>query len=157
MFIFCLKVNPWDEPALCVDLKFCFKQNKQTNKNQNKENKKTTNKNKNKPKTNKPPGGHLYFRLDIIRVKGLSKQTVNTYFSWIFLRGWYPTSNTSGPPREQTIKKKKKKKKKTKLNWTKTKIKTNKKKTKQNETTKQNRNKTKTKQKIFRLKSLRLV
>ena len=106
-------------------------------------------------------GGHLYFRLDIIRVKGLSEHTLNTYFSgmkidpkyaflhafffilsvmsfpkfviwpktypffqfctffaplndvrayiawswkttlimWIFLRGWYPTSNTSGPPR----------------------------------------------------------
>ena len=27
------------------------------------------------------PGGHLYFRLDIIRVKGLSKHTLNTYFS----------------------------------------------------------------------------
>ena len=26
-------------------------------------------------------GGHLYFRLDIIRVKGLSKHTLNTYFS----------------------------------------------------------------------------
>ena len=103
-------------------------------------------------------GGHLYFRLDIIRVKGLSKHTLNTYFSgmkidpkyafcvflnlsvisipkfvnmtknipffpilhvfaplndvrayiasswkttlitWFFLRGWYPTSDTSGPP-----------------------------------------------------------
>ena len=106
-------------------------------------------------------GGHLYFRLDIIRVKGLSKHTLSTYFSgmkidpkyaflhaffliwascpfqnlsiwpktypfflilhvfaplndirayiawswkttlvtWIFfLRGWYPTSDTSGPP-----------------------------------------------------------
>ena len=28
-----------------------------------------------------PGGGHLYFRLDIIRVKGLSKHTLNTYFS----------------------------------------------------------------------------
>ena len=92
-----------------------------------------------------PGGGHLYFRLDIILVKGLSKYTLNTYFSgmkidpkyvflcgvflicplcpfqnlsiwpndvrtyiawswkttlitWIFFRGWYPTSNTSGPP-----------------------------------------------------------
>ena len=26
-------------------------------------------------------GGHLYFRLDIILVKGLSKHTLNTYFS----------------------------------------------------------------------------
>ena len=26
-------------------------------------------------------GGHLYFRLDIIRVKGLSKHTLNSYFS----------------------------------------------------------------------------
>ena len=26
-------------------------------------------------------GGHLYFRLDIIRVKGFSKHTLNTYFS----------------------------------------------------------------------------
>ena len=26
-------------------------------------------------------GDHLYFRLDIIRVKGLSKHTLNTYFS----------------------------------------------------------------------------
>ena len=26
-------------------------------------------------------GGHLYFRLDIIRVKGLSKHTLNMYFS----------------------------------------------------------------------------
>ena len=105
-------------------------------------------------------GGHLYFRLDIIRVKELSKHTLNTYFSgmkidpkyaflhafflilsvmsipkfvnitknipfflilhvfaplndvrayiawswkttlitWIFLRGWYPTSDTNGPP-----------------------------------------------------------
>ena len=105
------------------------------------------------------PGGHLYFRLDIILVKGLSKHTINTYFlgmkidpkyaflhaffsiclpytfqnlsiwpkntpffpilhvfaprndvrtyivwswkatliTWIFLRGWYPTSNTSDP------------------------------------------------------------
>ena len=104
--------------------------------------------------------GHLYFRLDIILVKGLSKHTLNTYFSgmkidpkyaflhavflicvhvlskicqcdqkqtfffpslhvfaplsdvrayitwswkttlitWIFLRGWYPASNTSAPP-----------------------------------------------------------
>ena len=25
-------------------------------------------------------GGHLYFRLDIIRVKGLSKRTLNMYF-----------------------------------------------------------------------------
>ena len=106
-----------------------------------------------------PGGGHLYFRLDIIRVKGFLKHTLNTYFSgmkidpkyafllaffliwascpfqnlsiwpktypffqfctflhpndvrayialswkttlitWIFLRGWYPTSDTSGPP-----------------------------------------------------------
>ena len=107
----------------------------------------------------KPGGGHLYFRLDIILVKGLSKHTLNMYFlgmkidpkyaflhafflnlsamyfpklvnmtkntpffpilhvfaplndvraytawswkttliTWIFLRGWYPTSNTSGP------------------------------------------------------------
>ena len=106
------------------------------------------------------PGGHLYFRLDIILVKGLSKHTLNTKFScmkidpkyaflhafflifpscpfqnmsvwqkntpfppilhvfaplndvrayiarswkttlitWIFWRGWYPTSNTSAPP-----------------------------------------------------------
>ena len=108
------------------------------------------------------PGGHLYFRLDIILIKGLSKHTLNTYFSgmkidpkyaflqaffliclsrpfqnlliwpkthhcfspcnfarfctlnnvrtyidwslkttlitWFFLRGWYPTSNTSAPP-----------------------------------------------------------
>ena len=28
-----------------------------------------------------PGGGHLYFRLDIIRVKGLSKHTLNTYFA----------------------------------------------------------------------------
>ena len=28
-----------------------------------------------------PEGGHLYFRLDIIRVKGLAKHTLNTYFS----------------------------------------------------------------------------
>ena len=28
-----------------------------------------------------PRGGHLYFRLDIILVKGFSKHTVNTYFS----------------------------------------------------------------------------
>ena len=28
-----------------------------------------------------PQGGHLYFRLDIILVKGLSKHTLNTYFS----------------------------------------------------------------------------
>ena len=103
--------------------------------------------------------GHLYFRLDIILVKRLAKQTLNTYFSgvkidpkyaflhafflfcvscpfqnlsiwpktypffnfarfctpkqctrvhclvwkttlitWIVLRGWYPTSNTSGTP-----------------------------------------------------------
>ena len=27
------------------------------------------------------PGGHLYFRLDLILVKGLSKHTLNTYFS----------------------------------------------------------------------------
>ena len=27
------------------------------------------------------PGGHLYLKLDIIRVKGLSKHTLNTYFS----------------------------------------------------------------------------
>ena len=27
------------------------------------------------------PGGHLYFRLDIILIKGLSKHTLNTYFS----------------------------------------------------------------------------
>ena len=27
------------------------------------------------------PGGHLYFRLDIILVKRLSKHTLNTYFS----------------------------------------------------------------------------
>ena len=27
------------------------------------------------------PGGHLYFRLDIILVKALSKHTLNTYFS----------------------------------------------------------------------------
>ena len=26
-------------------------------------------------------GGHLYFRLDIILVKGLSKHTLNTYFA----------------------------------------------------------------------------
>ena len=26
-------------------------------------------------------GGHLYLKLDIIRVKGLSKHTLNTYFS----------------------------------------------------------------------------
>ena len=106
-----------------------------------------------------PPGGHLYFRLDIILKKGRSKHTLNTYFSgtkihpkysflhafflicvslsfpkfvnmtknipffpilhvfaplndvhayiawswkttlimWIFLWGWYPTSNTSAP------------------------------------------------------------
>ena len=31
--------------------------------------------------TEKLPGGHLYFRLDIILVKGLSKHTLNTYFS----------------------------------------------------------------------------
>ena len=106
-------------------------------------------------------GGHLYFRLDIFLVKGLSKHTLNTYFSSMkidlkyvffacvfllklvyyvlskvcqydqkhtlfskfarfctpkrctrvhclvlknnpnyvnFLRGWYPTSNTSAPP-----------------------------------------------------------
>ena len=103
-------------------------------------------------------GGHLYFRLDIILVKGLSKHTLNTYFSgmkidptrfwmrfssfvhyvlskiyqydqntpffqilhvlvplndvrayiacswkttqitWIFLQGWYPSSDTSAPP-----------------------------------------------------------
>ena len=106
-------------------------------------------------------GGHLYFRLDIILIIGLSKNTLNTYFSgmkidpkyaflhvfflicpscpfqnlllwskthpffspllhifaplnnvhayialswkttlimWFFLRGWYPTSNASGPP-----------------------------------------------------------
>ena len=85
------------------------------------------------------PAGHLYFRLDIILVKGLTKHTLKTYFSgmkidpkyaflhaffligpscpyqnlslcpkthpffpiflitWIFLRGWYPTSNTSAP------------------------------------------------------------
>ena len=94
--------------------------------------------------------GHLYFRLDIILVKGLSKPTLNTHFMKIdpkymfflfcpscpfqnlslwpkthlffqfctpkrcthvhclvlknnsnyvhFLQGWYPTSNTSGPP-----------------------------------------------------------
>ena len=95
--------------------------------------------------------GHLYFRLDIILVKGLLKQTLNTYFSgmkiypkymflhafllicpscpfqnlliwpkthpfpilhffaplisypiflflFLFLRWWYPTSNTSVPP-----------------------------------------------------------
>ena len=106
-----------------------------------------------------PPGGNLYFRLDIILVKGLSKHTLNTYFSgkkidpkyaffacvflnfpyvlskivnmtkntpffpflhvfaplndvseyiawswkttlitWFFLRGWYPTLNTSALP-----------------------------------------------------------
>ena len=28
-----------------------------------------------------PQGGHLYFRLDIILVKGLSKHTLNAYFS----------------------------------------------------------------------------
>ena len=28
-----------------------------------------------------PPPGHWYFRLDIIFVKGLSKHTLNTYFS----------------------------------------------------------------------------
>ena len=29
-----------------------------------------------------PPGGaHLYFKVDIIRVKRLSKSTLNTYFS----------------------------------------------------------------------------
>ena len=28
-----------------------------------------------------PGGGHLYLKLDIIRVKGLSKHTLNTYFS----------------------------------------------------------------------------
>ena len=106
------------------------------------------------------PGGHLYFRLDIILVKELLKHTLNTYFSGMkidpktvtlhtffsicpscpfqnlsiwpkthpffpivhvfaplnyvlvyvarslknnpnyvnFLRGWYPTSNTSAPP-----------------------------------------------------------
>ena len=27
------------------------------------------------------PGGHMYFRQDIILVKGLSKHTLNTYFS----------------------------------------------------------------------------
>ena len=102
-------------------------------------------------------GGHLYFRLDIILIKGLSKHILNMYFFryenrpyihvfsyfffWIFLnlsiksfpkfvnmtkntpffqfctyikclvlknnpnymiffflRGWYPTSNTRGPP-----------------------------------------------------------
>ena len=26
-------------------------------------------------------GGHLYFRLDIFLVKGISKHTLNTYFS----------------------------------------------------------------------------
>ena len=30
-------------------------------------------------------GGHLYFRLDIILVKGLSKHTLNTYFSGVKL------------------------------------------------------------------------
>ena len=30
-----------------------------------------------------PPGGHLYFKLDIILVKGLSKHTLNTYSSGI--------------------------------------------------------------------------
>ena len=30
---------------------------------------------------NSARGGHLYFRLDIIRVKGLSKHTLNTYFA----------------------------------------------------------------------------
>ena len=29
----------------------------------------------------RPQGGHLYFRLDIILVKGLSKHTLNTHFS----------------------------------------------------------------------------
>ena len=27
------------------------------------------------------PGGHWYFKLDIVLVKGLSKHTLNTYFS----------------------------------------------------------------------------
>ena len=31
--------------------------------------------------TIKPQGHHLYFRLDIILVKGLSRHTLNTYFS----------------------------------------------------------------------------
>ena len=30
-----------------------------------------------------PGGGHLYFRLDIILIKGLSKHTLNTYFSGV--------------------------------------------------------------------------
>ena len=101
-------------------------------------------------------GGDLYFRLGIILIKGLSKHTLNRYFSgikidpkyaflgscsfqnlsiwpktypffpilhvfaplndvrayiarswkttlitWIFLRGWYPTSNTNAPPLAQ--------------------------------------------------------
>ena len=29
----------------------------------------------------KARGGHLYFKVDIIRVKQLSKSTLNTYFS----------------------------------------------------------------------------
>ena len=43
-----------------------------------------------------PRGGHLYFRLDIIRVKGLSKRTLNTYFlgmkidpKYAFLQAFY--------------------------------------------------------------------
>ena len=32
---------------------------------------------------NPPGGGHLYFKLDIILIKGLSKHTLNTYSSGI--------------------------------------------------------------------------
>ena len=39
----------------------------------------------------KPPGGgHLYFKLDIILVKGLSKHTLNTYFSGMNINPKYP-------------------------------------------------------------------
>ena len=41
-------------------------------------------------------GGHLYFRLDIIRIKGLSKHTLNTYFAgmkidpkYVFLHAFF--------------------------------------------------------------------
>ena len=36
-----------------------------------------------------PGGGHLYFRLDIIRVKGLSKHTLNTYFAGMIINPKY--------------------------------------------------------------------
>ena len=43
------------------------------------------------------PGAHLYFRLDIIRVKGLSKHTLNTYADDIQLQIQVPPPPVAAP------------------------------------------------------------